>query len=162
MDDCVIFVQLFRSLSVRQFCIYRYLVWIWKFTSNNSRFLRQLIFVFIQSARRHRKEWLHTLNHHCVKSVRTRNYSGSHFPRIFPVFSPNAGKYGHFSRSARYILGILWNQNISLKDALIKLRAVNTERKGEKGELNVCSPSFQLLFFFFLHIFFNRMFSNYV
>ena len=108
LDACVIFVQLFRALSVRQFCIYRYLVCIWKFTSNNSRFLCQLIFVFIQSARRHRKEWLHTLNRHCLKSVRIRNYYGPHFPRIFSVFSPNAGKYGYFSRSARYILGILW------------------------------------------------------
>ena len=63
-------------------------------------------------------------NYHCVKSVRIRSYSGSHFSRIFlhsdliqrdtppylSVFSPNAGKnsnqnkseYAHFLRSLYY------------------------------------------------------------
>ena len=42
---------------------------------------------------------------HCVKGVRIRSYSGPYFP----VFSPNAGKYGtdnsehgHFSRSVSF------------------------------------------------------------
>ena len=31
---------------------------------------------------------------HCVKSVRIRSYSGSHFPPHFPAFGLNTGRYG--------------------------------------------------------------------
>ena len=47
---------------------------------------------------------------HCVKRVRVRSYSGPHFPAFglnteryyLSVFSPNAGKYGHFLRNNYY------------------------------------------------------------
>ena len=61
-------------------------------------------------------------NHHCVKSVRIRSYSGPYFPAFGLNTLQNNSEYGHFSRSAFWpITSIIFLWTIDFFSTFIKV-----------------------------------------